>query len=61
VTRWLFWFLLGVNVLFSLLVFAALPYGPDLIYAVQASSLLGALIALGAGTMGPPSDNGSIT
>jgi hypothetical protein len=43
VTRWLFWFLLGVNVLFSLLVFAALPFGPDLIYLVQAGTMTGAV------------------
>lgn len=45
-TRW-FWALLLVSVVFAVLVTMALPFGPDLIYAVQAGSLLGMVFLLG--------------
>lgn len=42
-----FWTLLGGAALISLLVFFALPFGPDLIYALGSGSLLGAVFMLG--------------
>lgn len=45
-SRW-FWCLLAVNVVFAVLLFAALPFGPDLVYGVQAGSLLGMVALLG--------------
>jgi hypothetical protein len=43
----LFWSMLAVAALFGGLLFAALPFGPDLIFACGYGPLLGAVFMLG--------------